>query len=137
MEFDTNMITKDGKKMMYLIAIKVNEDCEYYDAIWTELERRMYAVAPEAPIVRVDWLLYDDEKVAYDSGNCLFYAQTFEIGMGFTMSIMNDHALRSNLKFCIFYNGDAYEHNMKKYHAEDMIKGQKKYMAKYRPNEIW
>ena len=68
MEFETNMITKDGKKMMYLISIGVNKDCEDYDAIWAELIRRMNAVS--IPIVRVDWPLYDDGKEILDSTFC-------------------------------------------------------------------
>ena len=137
MEFDTNMITKDGKKMMYLIAIGVNEDCEDYDAIWTELERRMYAVAPEAPIIRVDWPLYDDNKEAHDFSDCLFYAQKFEIAMGFITGIMKIHEIRSNLDLCDFYNGDAYKNNMRNYIAENPLDSAKKYIAKYHPNEIW
>lgn len=135
MEFEPNMVTKDGEKMMYMIAIGVNEDCEDYDAIWTELERRMNAVS--IPIVRVDWPLYDDNNEAHDFSDCLFYAQKFEIGMGFIMGVMEDHELRSNLELCNFYNGDPYKNDMKKYHGEDIIKGKKKYMAKYHPDEIW
>lgn len=60
MLFNSNMITKNKEKMMYLISIGFNKDCEDYDAIWSELIRRMNAVS--IPIVRVDWLLYDDEN---------------------------------------------------------------------------
>ena len=52
MEFNSNMITKDGKKMMYLIAIDVKQDCKDSEAIWEELKRRMNAVS--IPIVNVD-----------------------------------------------------------------------------------
>lgn len=135
MVFDMNMITKDGKKMMYLISIGVKEDCEDYDAIWAELERRMGAVS--IPIIRVDWLLYNDDKKAYDFSDCLFYAQTFETGMGFVTGVMKNHEIRSNLEFCNFYNGDAYKNDMKKYNAEDTIKEKKEYMAEFHPDEVW
>ncbi|MCM1167589.1 MAG: hypothetical protein NC299_08465 [Lachnospiraceae bacterium] len=123
MEFNSNMVTKDGKKMMYLISIGVNKDCEDYDAIWAELERRMNAVS--IPIKRVDWLLYNDEGKAYDFSDCLFYAQTLEIGMGFVTGILKNHEIRSNLEFCNFYNGDAYKANTKRYRGEDAIKEKK------------
>ncbi len=132
---NANMTTKDGKKMMYLISIGVNKDCEYYDAIWAELERRMNAVS--IPIVRVDWPLYDDNKNAYDVSKHLFYAQTFETGMGFVMGILKNHEIRSNLEFCNFYNGDAYKNDMRRYDGEDTIKSTKEYMAEFHPDEIW
>ncbi|MGN0650936.1 MAG: hypothetical protein ACI4KM_10900 [Oscillospiraceae bacterium] len=135
MEFDSNMITKDGKKMMYLISIGVNEDCEDYDAIWSELIRRMNAVS--IPIVRVDWLLYNDDKQACDLSKCLFYAQTFETGMGFVAGVMKEHELRTNLKFCNFYNGDAYKNDVKKYDAENVLKAAKECIAEYNPEEVW
>lgn len=135
MEFDTNMVTKDGKKMMYLISIGVNKDCEYYDAIWAELERRMNAVS--IPIKRVDWLLYDDNGNSCDCSDCLFYAQTFETGMGFVMGVLDTHVLRSNLEFCNFYNGDCDENDSKKYIAENALKAVKEYNEKYHPDEVW
>ena len=135
MEFDANMITKDGKKMMYLISIGVNKDCEDYDALWAELLRRMNAVS--IPIVRVDWPVYDDSGKSFDFSKCLFYAQTFEIAMGFILSILDDHAIRSNLKSCNFFYGDAYKNNMKKYDAEDSLKVTKSYLEKHHPNELW
>ncbi len=135
MTFDMNMVTKDGKKMMYLIAIDVKEDCEYYDEIWTELRRRMNAVS--IPIVRVDWPLYDDVGQSFDFSKCLFYAQTFEIAMGFILSILDDHTIRSNLKSCNFFYGDAYRNNTKKYDAEDSLEVTKKYLEKYHPGEVW
>ena len=135
MRFDTNMVTKDGKKMMYMISIGVNEDCEDYDAIWTELERMMNAVS--IPIIRVDWPIYDDNNKAYDFSDCLFYAQTFEIGMGFIMAIMEVHDIRSNLEFCNFYNGDSCKSDTKEYKAEDTLKAAKECLAKYQPNETW
>lgn len=132
MEFDTNMVTKDGKKMMYLISIGVNKDCEYYDAIWAELERRMNAVS--IPIIRVDWLLYNDNRKAYDFSDCLFYAQTFETGMGFVTGVMKDYVLRTNLDFCHFYNGDRYKNDAKRYDAEDSLNVAKEFITKYHPN---
>ncbi len=135
MEFVTNMVNNDGKKMMYLIAIGVNEDCEDYDAIWAELLRRMNAVS--IPIVRVDWPLYDEDGNANDYSKCLFYAQTFETGMGFLAGVMENHILRTNLIFCNFYNGDAYKIDVKKYDAEDVLKTAKKCVAKYNQGEIW
>lgn len=135
MEFDTNMITKDGKKMMYLISIGVKEDCEDYDAIWTELEKRMNAIS--TPIARVDWTIRDDNNKSYDFSDCLFYAQSFEAGMGFVTGIMKIHEIRSNLEFCNFYNGDAYKDDPKKYKAEDTLKAAKECLAEYHPDEIW
>ena len=137
MEFEANMVTKDGKKMMYMISIKVKEDCEDYDAIWTELNRRMYAVEPSAPIVRVDWAMYDDNHEAYDFSECLFNARSFEIGMGFLLGIMNVHEIRANLDYCYFYNGDAFKGDMKKYKVEDTLKAAKRCFAKRHPNETW
>ncbi|MCM1165755.1 MAG: hypothetical protein NC401_07060 [Ruminococcus sp.] len=133
MVFDTNMATKDGRKMMYLISIGVNKDCEDYDAIWAELERRMKIV----DIVRVDWLLYDDNGNSCDCSDCLFYAQTFETGMGFATGIMKIHEIRSSLEFCNFYNGDSYKNDSKKYIAENLIDITKKFIAKHHPDEIW
>ena len=135
MEFETNMVNKDGKKMMYLLAIGVKEDCEDYDAIWTELERRMNAVS--IPIVRVDWPLYDDNGEAHDYSECLFYAQTFETGMGFIMGVMDEHAIRVNLDFCNFYNGDAYTNDPKKYDAENTLDAAKQCLAEFNPDEEW
>ena len=135
MRFEANMITKDGKKMMYLIAVGVNKDCKDYDEIWTELERRMKAVS--LPIVRVDWPLYDDNNEAYDCSENLFYAQKFEICMGFLMSVMETHKIRANLDFCYFYNGDAYKGNMKEYKAENTLEEAKKCLKKYNPGESW
>ena len=135
MATNVNMTTKDGKKMMYLISIGVNKDCEDYDAIWAELERRMGAVS--IPIVRVDWPLYDDNKKAYDFSEHLFYAQTFETGMGFVTGIMKDHKIRTSLDFCEFYNGDGYKDDMKKYNAEDSLNVIKAFMAKHHPDEVW
>ena len=109
MEFKSNMITKDGKKMMYLIAIDVKQDCKDSEAIWKELKRRMNAVS--IPIVRVDWSLYDDAGQGFDFSKCLFYAQSFEIAMGFILGILDDHTIRSNLKSCNFFYGDAYRNN--------------------------
>ncbi len=134
-EFNMNMVTKEGKKMMYLISIGVNKDCEDYDAIWAELERRMNAVS--IPIIRVDWLLYDDNGNACDCSDYLFYAQTFETGMGFVMGILDTHVIRSNLEFCNFYNGGVYKNDTKKYDAEDTIKERKEYMAEFHPDEQW
>lgn len=134
MVFDMNMTTKDGKKMMYLISIGVNKDCENYDAIWAELERRMGAVS--IPIVRVVWPLYNDDKQGYDFSDCLFYAQTFETGMGFVSGVMKNHELRTNLDFCNFYNGDAYKNDAKRYDAEDVLTTAQKCIARHRPNEI-
>ena len=135
MLMDCNMVTKDGKKMMYLISLGVNKDCEEYDAIWAELKRRMAAVS--IPIIPVDWVLYDDDGESYDYSNCLFYAQTFETGMGFVTSILDTHELRSNLEFCCFLNGDAYKNNTREYHAEDALENTKRWIKKYHPNEIW
>lgn len=135
MATNVNMTTKDGKKMMYLISIGVKEDCENYDAIWAELERRMNAVS--IPIVRVDWPLYDDNKKAYNFSRHLFYAQTLETGMGFVSGILKNHEIRSNLEFCDFFNGDAYKNDKKKYDSEDTIKETKEYLAEFHPNEIW
>lgn len=135
MVFDTNMITKDGKKMMYLISIGINEKCENYDAIWAELERRMNAVS--IPIMRVDWPLYDDNNEGYDFSEHLFYAQTFETGMGFVNGVLKNHKIRSNLEFCSFYNGDAYKNDAKRYNAEDTIKEKKEYMSEFHPDEVW
>ncbi len=135
MEFNSNMITKDGKKMMYLISIGVNEDCEDHDAIWSELIRRMNAVS--IPIVRVDWLLYDDDRKAHDYSNCLFYAQTFETGMGFVSGILKVHEIRSNLEFCYFFNGDAYKNNPHKYIKENPLKTAKRMLAERHPEEQW
>ena len=135
MRLDTNMVTKDGKKMMYLIAIVVDENCEDYDAIWTELLRRMNAVS--IPIVRVDWPLYDGDKNVKRRSEYLFYAQTFETGMGFVSSIMKNHKIRSNLKTCNFFNGDAYKNNPKEYKPENILKRAKELIEKYSPDEIW
>lgn len=135
MATNVNMTTKDGKKMMYLISIGVKEDCEDYDAIWAELERRMSAVS--IPIIRVDWLLYNDDKKAYDFSDCLFYAQTFETGMGFVTGVMKNHELRTNLDFCNFYNGDAYKRDAKRYDAEDVLEAAQNCIARHRPGEIW
>ena len=135
MEFDANMVTKDGKKMMYLIAIGVNKDCEDYDAIWTELLRRMNAVS--IPIVRVDWNLYDDNGKSRNYSDCLFYAQTFETAMGFISGILKNHIIRSNLEFCNFFNGDSYKNDAKKYDGEDSLDATKKFLEKYHPEEIW
>ncbi len=135
MLFNLNMITKNKEKMMYLISIGVNKDCEDYDAIWSELIRRMNAVS--IPIVRVDWLLYDDDGESYDVSEFLFYAQTFETGMGFVSGILKVHEIRSNLEFCNFFNGDAYKCNVKKFKAEDSLNITKKFLEKYYPNEIW
>ena len=135
MLMDCNMVTKDGKKMMYLISLGVNKDCEEYDAIWTELKRRMAAVS--IPIVRVDWPLYDDAGKPHDNSDCLFYAQTFETGMGFVMSILKEHSIRSNLEFCNFFNGDAYKNDTKKYDGESPLEIAKEWNNKYHPNEIW
>ncbi|MBO6303178.1 MAG: hypothetical protein J6N15_12155 [Ruminiclostridium sp.] len=135
MLMDCNMVTKDGKKMMYLISLGVNKDCEDYDAIWTELKRRMAAVS--IPIVRVDWVLYDDNGKAHDYSDFLFYAQKFEIGMGFIMGILDEHELRSNLEFCNFFNGDAYKNDPKRYKAEDSLETTKQFIQKFHPNEIW
>ena len=135
MILDTNMLTKDGKKMMYLIAIAVKEDCEFSDLIWEELIRRMNAVS--IPIVRVDWPIYDDEGKEYSFADHLFYAQTFETGMGFVLSILDDHTIRTNLKVCNFFNGDSYKKDPKKYDAEDPLNGKKRFLEKYHPDEIW
>lgn len=135
MVFGTDMVTKEGEKMMYLLSIGVKEDCEDYDAIWTELERRMNAVS--IPIVRVDWPLYDDNGEAHDYSECLFYAQSFEIGMGFIMGIMEVHEIRSNLEYCNFYNGDAYENDTKKYDAENTLDAAKECLAEFNPDEEW
>lgn len=135
MTTDVNMVTKDGKKMLYLISIGVKEDCKDYDAIWAELERRMNAVS--IPIVRVDWPLYDDNNKPYDFSEHLFYAQTFETGMGFVTGILKIHEIRSNLEFCNFYNGDAYKNDVRRYDGEDTIKEKKEYMAEFHPDEIW
>lgn len=135
MEFDANMITKDGKKMMYLISIGVNKDCEDYDAIWAELLRRMNAVS--IPIVRVDWPVYDDDGKGYNASEFLFYAQTFETGMGFVSGIFKNHMIRSNLEFCNFFNGDAYKSDKKKYDAENVLNAKRRFLEKYHPNEIW
>ncbi len=135
MEFNTNMITKDGKKMMYLISIRVKEDCDNYDAIWAELERRMSVVS--IPIVRVDWLLYDDSKKPFDFSKYLFYAQTLETGMGFVMSVLNTHEIRVHLSDLNFFNGDAYNNNAKKYKAEDTLEAMKQNVRKYHSDEIW
>ena len=135
MKFETDMITKDGKKMMYMISIGVKEDCEDYDAIWTELERMMNAVS--IPIVRVDWTLYDDNNEAQDFSDCLFYAQTFEIGMGFVSAVMKVHEIRSNLEFCNFFNGDAYKSDVREYDAENTLDAAKSFLERYHPDEIW
>ena len=135
MEFKSNMITKDGKKMMYLISIGVNKDCEYYDEIWAELLRRMNAVS--IPIVRVDWPLYDDEGKSYDYSSCLFYAQTFEIGMGFVHGLFKSHTIRSDLDFCFFFNGDAYKSNSHKYNKENPLKTAKRMFMERHPEEEW
>lgn len=127
MEFESNMVTKDGKKMMYLISIGVNKDCEDYDAIWAELERRMNAVS--IPIKRVDWLLYDDNGNSCDFSDCLFYAQTFETGMGFVHGLFKDHIIRSNLEFCFFFNGDADKSDNHKYDKENPLKTAKRLLA--------
>ena len=137
MRFEANMITKDGKKMMYLIAIGVKKDCEDYDAIWTDLKRGMNAVSKSSPIVCVDWPLYDDDKKAYDFSTHLFYAQTFEIGMGFLTGIMEIHEIRSNLDFCCFYNGDAFKGDSREYKFENTLEAAKRCFAKWHPNEIW
>lgn len=83
--------------------------------------------AVSIPIVNVDWFLYDDNGNSCSYDNCLFYAQTFEIGMGFVSGILRDHTIRSNLETCIFFKGDSYKSNMKKYDAEDSLKITKKY----------
>lgn len=132
METNVNMITKDGKKMMYLISIGVKEDCEDYDAIWAELERRMNAVS--IPIVRVDWPLYDDNNEAYDYGDHLFYAKTFETGMGFVTGVLKSQQIRTSLDFCEFYNGDAYKGDMKRYDAEDALVATTRFIEKHHPN---
>lgn len=129
MVFDTNMVTKDGKKMMYLISIGVKKDCENYDAIWAELLRRMNAVS--IPIVRVDWALYDDNNEPNDFSDCLFYAQTFETGMGFVTGMLKKREIRESLDFCNFYNGDAYKNDVKKYDAEDALNDTKEFIAKH------
>ena len=129
MTYNMNFITKDGKKMMYLISIGVKKDCEDYDAIWTELNRRMNAVS--IPIVNVDWLLYSDDGKAYSVSKFLFYAQTFETGMGFISSVLKDHTIRSNLEFCEFLNGDAYKTDAKKYDTEDVLDSRQKFLKKY------
>lgn len=120
---------------MYLISIGVNKDCENYDAIWSELERRMSAVS--IPIIRVDWLLYDDNKQACDLSKYLFYAQTFETGMGFVSGVMKNHELHTNLDFCNFYNGGAYKDNVKRYDAEEVLKAARNFIARHNPNEVW
>ncbi len=135
MEFNSNMITKDGKKMMYLISIGVNKDCEDYDAIWSELIRRMNAVS--IPIVRVDWPLYDDDGKAHDYSNCLFYAQTFETGMGFVHGLFKSHVIRSSLEFCYFFNGDTYKNNSRKYNKENPLKTAKRMLSERHPEEQW
>ena len=150
-KFKPNMINKDGKKMKYLISIGVKKDCEYYDAIWAELEGMMNAVS--IPLVRVDWPLYDDNNEAYDFSEHwtiyddnneaydfsehLFYAQTFETGMGFVSAILKIHEIRVNLEFCDFYNGDFYKNDPKKYDVDHSLEITKRYMAKYHPDEIW
>ncbi len=134
-DFKANMLTKDGKKMMYLIHIGVKKDCEDYDAIWSGLKRRMAAVS--IPIVPIDWTVYDDNGTAYGKNDHMFYAQTFESGMGFIMGVLDVHELRSNLDSCKFYNGDAYKNNPKKYDAENTLEITKKWNEKYHPNEIW
>ena len=120
--------------MMYLISIGVKEDCEDYDTIWAELERIMNAVS--IPIVRVDWTLYDDNGEAYEYDH-LFYAQTFEIGMGYIMGVLDIHEIRSNLEFCDFYNGDPYKTDMKKFDVDHSLEITKNYKAKYHPDEVW
>lgn len=80
MLFNLNMITKNKEKMMYLISIGVNKDCEDYDAIWSELIRRMNAVS--IPIVRVDWLLYDDENRPCDLSKSCFMHRHLKQGWG-------------------------------------------------------
>lgn len=129
MEFDMNMVTKDGKKMMYLIAMDVKQDCEYSDLIWGELRRRMNAVS--IPIIDVDWTLYDDNGKGYDFSGNLFYAQTFETGMGFLLGVMEDYTLRTHLDFCKFFNGDSYKEDAKRYYAEDVLEAAEKRAAKY------
>ena len=135
MEFKANMLTKDGKKMMYLIYLGINKDCEDYEAIWSEIRRRMDAVS--IPIIPVDWDLFDDNKNICTKEDGLFYAQTFEIGMGFIMGLLDTHELRSNISFCNFYNGDAYKTNPKRYDAEDSLETTKQFIKKFHPNEIW
>ena len=135
MEFDTNMITKDGKKMMYLISIGVKKDSVDYDIIWAELLRRMNAVS--IPIVRVDWLLYDNSGNPYDHSDCLFYAQTFETGMGFVHSLFKSHIIRSNLDFCFFFRGDVCRYDMRTYDKENPLKTAKRMFAERHPDEQW
>lgn len=135
MEFTVDMKNKEGNKMLYLISIGVKKDCRDYDIIWSELLRRMNAVS--IPIVRVDWDLYDDSGKPHNFGDCLFYAQTFETGMGFVMSVLNNHTIRSNLEFCNFFNGDAYKQSFRKYDGEDSLNILKEYFKKYHSDIIW
>ena len=135
MAFKANMLTKDGKKMMYLIYIGVKENCENYTAIWSELKRRMATVS--TPIIPVDWTLYDDEGNSYDKDPHMFYAQTFETGMGFITGILKIHEIRANLDFCKFYNGDAFKNDPKEYEYEDTIETKREYLAEYHPDEKW
>lgn len=135
MDFKPNMLTKDGKKMMYLIGIEVDKNCEDYNAIWEELKRRMTAVS--IPIIPIDWTLHDDNGNAFKYENCLFYAQKLEIGMGFISGVLKVHEIRSNLSFCNFYNGDAYKNDYKKYDAEDSLRITKDLIKNHFPNEIW
>jgi len=135
MKFDKNMVTKDGKKLMHLIYLRVKEDCEDYDAIWTELKRRMSALS--IPIINVDWPLYDDSGNACVYDNCLFYAQTFETGMAFMLSVLKDRTIRSKLDSFVFFKGDPYRADVRKYDAEDTIAARKEFLAKFHPDETW
>lgn len=135
MEFTVDMKNKEGNKMLYLISIGVKKDCRDYDIIWSELLRRMNAVS--IPIVRVDWDLYDDNGEPHNYGDCLFYAQTFETGMGFVQGLFKDHTIRSNLEFCNFFNGGAHKKDFRKYDGENILKAKKRFIEKYHPNERW
>ncbi|MBO6303180.1 MAG: hypothetical protein J6N15_12165 [Ruminiclostridium sp.] len=135
MEFKANMLTKDGKKMMYLIYLGVNKDCEDYEAVWSDLKRKMSIISE--PIIPVNWDLFDDNGKVCTKEDGLFYAKTFETGMGFVSGILKIHEIRSNLEFCNFYNGDAYRTNPKRYDAEDSLRITKQLVKKYRPDEIW
>ena len=135
MEFTVDMKAKDGKKMMYLISIGVKKDCEDYDAIWTELLRRMNAVS--SPIVRVDWDLYDDNGKAHNYSDCLFYAQTFETGMGFVHGLFKSHVIRSNLDFCYLFRGDVCRNNLREYAKENPLGTAKRRFTEKYPKEEW
>lgn len=129
------MKTEDGKKMMYLISIGVKKDCEDYDAIWTELLRRMNAVS--IPIVRVDWPLYDDNGKSYNFSDCLFYAQTCETGMGFVHGLFKSHIIRSNLEFCNFFFGDVCKNDLREYRRENPLDTAKRLFEKKHVGEEW